>query len=89
MQISDMKLMQTSNSRSYLRCQVESEEAVVTQRILDQKRDLVAKAKLHRLAQAASLAEVGEVLKRKCQGNRLREVDLHVVLLLFNVGVGA
>lgn len=74
--------------RTRLGCQVESEKAVVAQRVLHQKWDLIAEAELHRLAQAAGLAEVCEVLERESQSNGLGQVDFDIVLLLVDVCVG-
>jgi hypothetical protein len=72
---------------SNLRCQVEAEIAVVANLILDEERYLVAETQLDRVAQTACLAEVHEVLQREGQGNRLRKVDLDVLLRLVNIGV--
>jgi hypothetical protein len=72
---------------AYLWCEVEPQEAVVAQAVFHQKRDLVAEAELHRLAESTSLAEVGEVFEGEGKGDGLGEVDLHVLVFILDVGV--
>jgi hypothetical protein len=50
---------------TYLGCEVESEVAVVCQRVLDHERHIGRKAQLDSARKAASLAEVDEVLERE------------------------
>lgn len=63
--------------------------AVGGQPVFDEKRNLVRQAELDTVRQAASLAEVDEVLEGECKSDRLGEVDLDVLLGLVDVCVVA
>ena len=71
----------------YLGGEVESEVAVVCQRVLDHERHIGGKAQLDSARKTTSLAEVDEVLEREGQGDGLGKTDLDVLLGVLDVGV--
>lgn len=72
-----------------LGCQVESEVTAASQSVLDQERDLVGQAKLDRLGEAGSFAEVDKVFQGEGQGNGFAEFDFDVELRLVDIGVAS
>jgi hypothetical protein len=74
---------------TYLGGQVKSQVAVVLQTVLHQEGNLVGEAQLDLVGQTAGLAEVDQVLERESERDGLGEVNLNVVLGVFDVGVAA
>jgi hypothetical protein len=70
---------------AYLGGEVEPQIAVVLHAILDKQGHLARQAELNGVGQAASLAEVLEVLQGEGEGNGLSQVDRNVLLGLFYV----
>lgn len=67
--------------------EVESEVAVVCQRVLDHERHIGRKAQLDSARKTTSLAEVDQVLEREGERDGLRELDVDVQVFLVYVGV--
>lgn len=74
-------------NRLYLWSKIEPQIAVVGQSVLHKKWNFVAKAESDLGTEAASLAEVDQVLEREGECDGFREVDLDVLSLVFDVGV--
>ena len=68
---------------------VESEVALARDLVLHQERDLVGEADVDLVGQSSSLAEVDKVLERECEGDRLAQFNLDLLLGLLEVGVAA
>lgn len=71
----------------YLGREVEPQVAVVFESILDKQGHLAGQAKLDRVGQPASLAEVCEVLEREGEGNRLGHVNRDLFIRLVDAVV--
>ena len=63
---------------TYLGSEVESEVAVVCQRVLDHERHVGRQAQLDSARKTTSLAEVDEVLERECERDWLRQLNVDV-----------
>jgi hypothetical protein len=74
---------------TYLRGQVESKITATSQSVLNQQRNLVGEAELHGLGKTRSLAEIDEVFKGECQGDRFCEFDFDVHFWLVDVCVAS
>ena len=74
---------------TYLRREIEPQIAVVGELVLNQQRHLITQAQLHLVREAASLAEVDEVLEGEREGDGLAELDVDVLRLVLDVGVRA
>lgn len=72
---------------AYLGGEVESEVAVVCQRVLDHEGHIGREAQLDSARKTTSLAEVDEVLEREGERHGLRQLDVDVQVLLVDVGV--
>ena len=72
---------------AYLGGKVESEVAVVCQRVLDHEGHIGRKAQLDSARKTTSLAEVDEVLERESERHGLRQLDINVQVFLVDVGV--
>jgi len=72
---------------SYLRCKIESEVAVIGQRVLNKQWHLIRQAQLDRAGQTTCFAEVDQILEGESQGDRLCQVNFYVQLGLVNIGV--
>jgi hypothetical protein len=70
-----------------LGCQVESEVTAASKSVLDQERDLIGEAKLDRLREAGSFAEVDKVFQGEGQGNGFAEFDFDIELRLVDISV--
>jgi hypothetical protein len=68
---------------------VESEVALTGDLVLHQERDLIGEADVDLVGQGSSLAEVDKVLERECEGDRLAQFNLDILLRLFEVGAAA
>jgi hypothetical protein len=72
---------------AYLRGEVEPQIAVVLHAVLDKEGHLAGQAELDGVGQAASLAEVLEVLQGEGERHRFSQVDRNVLLRLLYIGI--
>lgn len=71
---------------TYLGGEVEP-QVTTSEAILDEKRNLLGEREAHCAREVCGLAEVDQVLKGECEGNRFAENDRDVLVRLINACV--
>lgn len=78
-----------AREKTNLWCKVEAQVAAAGEVVLDQERHLAGEADLDLGRQGSGLAEVDQVLEGKGQRHGLCQLDVDIVLGLFNGGVAS